>query len=237
MSWRVFPGTGPTSRARRSPVVLLLLLLGMDDERESTTSEIDSIFAAGERLECLAVEDRLRGPHGRADDGWRQRERSPENSLVLKTKGSAVLPHMGEGNGQVHPQQSPEIVNPPPGARMPIPDSAAGTHAQLTRRTSRARRSAPRRNRTPRVSRTALEEPDRANAVPSRGVGEPDAKLGETLPKFAFFDRPSFPARLDYHMGGERAASFHQTPGRDQRLRRRKLLPHARLRRDFWNNL
>jgi len=44
--------------------------------------------------------------------------------------------------------------------------------------------------------RTALEEPERANAVPSGGVGEPDADLGETLPKVAFLGRPSFPSGL-----------------------------------------
>jgi hypothetical protein len=69
--------------------------------------------------------------------------------------------------------------------------------------------------------RTAIDEPEGANAVPPGGVGEPDADLGETLPKVAFFSRPSFPAGLEYLMGSEGPASFHQTPGRDQRLRRR----------------
>ena len=77
--------------------------------------------------------------------------------------------------------------------------------------------------------RAALEKPERANTVAPGGVGEPDAKLGETLPKVAFFDRSSFPARLEYLMGGERAASFHQTPGRDQRLRRRQWLLRDRI--------
>lgn len=77
--------------------------------------------------------------------------------------------------------------------------------------------------------RTALEEPERANAVPPGGVGEPDADLGETLPKVAFFGRPGFPAGLKYLVGGEGPASFHQTPGRDQRLRRRQRLFRDRL--------
>jgi hypothetical protein len=57
--------------------------------------------------------------------------------------------------------------------------------------------------------RTSLEEPERANAVPPGGVGDPDADLGETLPKVAFFGRPSFPAGLEHLMGGEGPASFH----------------------------
>jgi hypothetical protein len=77
--------------------------------------------------------------------------------------------------------------------------------------------------------RTALDEPERANAVPPGGVGEPYADLGETLPKVAFFGRPSFPAGLEYLMGSEGPASFHQTPGRDQRLRRRLRLLRDRL--------
>jgi hypothetical protein len=135
--------------------------------------------------------------------------------------------------GVLRIQQSPEIVNPPPAARMPNPDSAAGTHA-ITGATHNGGQVEPvGRPLAGTVllesGRTALEEPDRANAVPSRGVGEPDAKLGETLPKVAFFDRPSFPAGLEYLMGGERAASFHQTPGRDQRLCRRQWLLRDRL--------
>jgi hypothetical protein len=57
--------------------------------------------------------------------------------------------------------------------------------------------------------RTSLEEPERANAVSPGGVGDPDADLGETLPKVAFFGRPSFPAGLEHLMGGEGPASFH----------------------------
>jgi hypothetical protein len=62
--------------------------------------------------------------------------------------------------------------------------------------------------------RAALDEPERANAVPPGGMGEPDADLGESLPKVAFFGWPSFPAGLEYLMGGEGPASVHQTPGR-----------------------
>ena len=51
--------------------------------------------------------------------------------------------------------------------------------------------------------RTARDEPERANTVPPGGVGEPDADLDETLPKVVFFDRPSFPAGLEYLMGRE----------------------------------
>jgi hypothetical protein len=57
--------------------------------------------------------------------------------------------------------------------------------------------------------RTSLEEPERANAVPPGGVGESDTDLGESLPKVAFFGRSSFPAGLEYLMGGEGPASFH----------------------------
>jgi hypothetical protein len=72
--------------------------------------------------------------------------------------------------------------------------------------------------------RTALEEPERANAVPPGGVGEPDADLGETLPKVPFLGRPSFPSGLKYLMRGEGPARFNQAPGRDQRLHRRQRL-------------
>lgn len=77
--------------------------------------------------------------------------------------------------------------------------------------------------------RTALEEPERANAVPPGGVGEPDADLGEALPKVAFLGRPSFPSGLKYLMRREGAALFHQAPGRDQRLRWRQRLLGDRL--------
>jgi hypothetical protein len=58
--------------------------------------------------------------------------------------------------------------------------------------------------------RTALEEPERADAVPAGGVGEPDADLGETLPKVVFLGRPSFPSGLKYLMRSEGPARFHQ---------------------------
>ena len=77
--------------------------------------------------------------------------------------------------------------------------------------------------------RTPLDEPERANTVPPGGVREPDADLGETLPQVAFFDRPSFPAGLEYLMGGEGPPTFHQTPGQDQRLHRRQRLLGDRL--------
>ncbi|MDQ0864719.1 hypothetical protein QF036_002300 [Arthrobacter globiformis] len=64
---------------------------------------------------------------------------------------------------------------------------------------------------------------------PPGGVGEPDADLGETLPEVAFFGRPGFPTGLEYLMGGEGPAGLHQTPSRDQRLRRRQRLLRDRL--------
>ena len=76
---------------------------------------------------------------------------------------------------------------------------------------------------------TALEEPKRANAVPPGSVGEPDADLGETLPKVAFLGWPSFPSGLKYLMRGEGPAFFHQPPGRDQRLHRWQRLLRDRL--------
>ena len=74
------------------------------------------------------------------------------------------------------------------------------------------------------TGRTALEEPDRAKAVPPGGVGEPYANLGETLPQVAFLSRPSFPPALKCLMCREGPARFHQAPGRNQRLRRRQRL-------------
>ncbi len=79
---------------------------------------------------------------------------------------------------------------------------------------------------------TSLEEPERANAVASGGVGERDAYLGETLPKVAFFFRPSLPAGLENLMGGEWPTGFYQTAGRDQRLGRRQRLLGDRLNTD-----
>jgi hypothetical protein len=127
----------------------------------------------------------------------------------------------------------PEIVPPPPAARMPVASSAAFAHP-ITCATHNGGQVEP-------VGRpfagsvllesgsTALDEPERANAVPPGRMGEPDADLGETLPKVAFFGRPSFPAGLEYLMGSEGPASFHQAPGRDQRLRRRQRLLRDRL--------
>ena len=51
--------------------------------------------------------------------------------------------------------------------------------------------------------RAALEETKRTNGVPSGGVGERDADLGEALPEVAFFVRSGFPTGLKYLMRGE----------------------------------
>lgn len=63
------------------------------------------------------------------------------------------------------------------------------------------------------AGRAAFEKPERANAVTPGGVGQPDADLGESLPEVAFFGWPGFPAGLEYLMGGEGPAGFHQAPG------------------------
>ncbi len=127
----------------------------------------------------------------------------------------------------------PEIVPPPPAARMLVASSAAGAHT-ITRATHNGGQIEPvgwpfAGTVLLESGRTALEEPERANAVPPGGVGEPDADLGETLPKVSFLGRPSFPSGLKYLMRGEGPARFHQAPGRDQRLRRRQRLLGDRL--------
>jgi hypothetical protein len=127
----------------------------------------------------------------------------------------------------------PEIVPPPPAARMLAAGSAAGAHP-ITCATHDGGQVEPVGRPFPgpvflEPGRPALDEPERANAVSPGGVGEPDADLGETLPEVAFFGRPGFPAGLEYLMGGEGPAGFHQTPGRDQRLRRRQRLLRDRL--------
>lgn len=58
---------------------------------------------------------------------------------------------------------------------------------------------------------------------------EADTDLGETLPQVAFFGRPGFPTGLKHLMSGEVPPTFHQTPGQDQRLRRRQWLLGDRL--------
>ena len=121
-----------------------------------------------------------------------------------------------------------EIVPPPPATRMLVASSAAGAHA-ITRANHNGGQIEPIGWPVAgpvllESGHTALEEPERANAVPPGGVGEPDADLGETLPKVPFLGRPSFPSRLKYLMCGEGPARFNQAPGRDQRLRRRQRL-------------
>ena len=127
----------------------------------------------------------------------------------------------------------PEIVPPPPAARMLVASSAAGAHT-ITRATHNGGQIEPvglpfAGTVLLESGRTALEEPERANAVPPGGVGEPDADLGKTLPKVSFLGWPSFPSGLKYLMRGEGPARFHQAPGRDQRLRRRQRLLGDRL--------
>jgi hypothetical protein len=61
--------------------------------------------------------------------------------------------------------------------------------------------------------RTAFEKPESTHAVTPGGMGQPDADLGESLPEVAFFGWPGFPAGLEYLMGGEGPAGFHQAPG------------------------
>jgi hypothetical protein len=124
---------------------------------------------------------------------------------------------MGQVNGQANSQQPPDIVPPPPAAGMLAAGSAAGAHP-VTGATRNGGQVQPVGRPFPgavflKPGRPTLEEPERANAVPAGGVGEPDADLGETLPKIAFFGRPGFPAGLEYLVGGEGPARFHQAPG------------------------
>lgn len=141
---------------------------------------------------------------------------------------------MGQANGQANSLQYPELVPPPPpAAGMLAAGSVAGAHP-VTRAIHNGGQVDPVGRPVAGTvllesGRTALEEPGRTNAVPSGGVGEPDADLGETLPKVAFFGRPGFPAGLEYFMSGEGPARFHQTPGRNQRLSRRQRFLRDRL--------
>lgn len=108
---------------------------------------------------------------------------------------------MGQVNGQANLSSLPEIVPPLPAARMLVASSAAGAHT-ITRATHNGGQIEP--VGLPFAGtvllesvRTALEEPERANAVPPGGVGEPDADLGETLPKVSLLGRTSLPAGLE----------------------------------------
>ncbi|WP_457971594.1 hypothetical protein [Arthrobacter sp. D1-17] len=85
---------------------------------------------------------------------------------------------------------SRKIVPPPPAARMLVASSAAGAYP-ITRAIPNGGQIEPvGRPFAGTVllesGRTALEEPERANAVPPGGLGEPGADLGEALPKVAF---------------------------------------------------
>jgi hypothetical protein len=147
--------------------------------------------------------------------------------------GKQRLPAPGRAAARATLSSLPEIVLPPPAARMLVASSAVGAHP-ITRAIHNGGQVQPiGRPFAGTVllesGRTALEEPERANAVSPGGVGEPDADLGETLPKVSFLGRPGFPSGLKYLMCGERPPSFHQAPGRDQCLCRRQRLLRDRL--------